>query len=1100
MLNSQSLRQFGNSTKRTRQQFIADQFEGKLAEIAMQKFLSRLGITIGLNFTHYLEPSEVDGGDIEWILVGDAQIRPRLRVDAKGTGRTAAWLLVEQHKFTADIYLLMKFIDLPEKKEWRDNPAILKGQAFHAVPAGWALSDDFRCPKTGGLWFEYKEGASLYHPDCLPVEPPASKDALREHIGRFGPKYLSGTLEASINYGLPIAWLRKDWVELRRRLLQSVSAESIRTARKQCERIHFAGGTGMGERPSAEPQSQPARRSALARELSAVNPAYSLVIFAGPAPVPEDALCEIVRLLRQGVKVILAGQCPDPADEVVPFIRARLFEAYLPGSHDCSVPTTPVLIVDGRPADERVRRQLEELESKWRPAWENGSSFNYRQYEVEHADPAQHLAIRAGAGTGKTTVMVNRVLYLLHVVPDLSPREIVMITFTRDAANEMRKRLRAALVERYRLCANRRDWYRWCLEQLGEMQIQTIHAFARSLMTAVGSIAGLGSNVTLREFRLERQRILEEIVNEKVDLRKQISSQLAVPIYKFVEVADKYWTEIENKGLTLDDIKRIDWGKAEGESAAVQQILSGLFVEAERRLTELKQRINAISLKDLIRWLDGMKGRILEIQQRLGSSIRFLFVDEFQDTDDSQIRLILWLQRELRPRPSLFVVGDVKQSIYRFRGANWTAFEMLEKGAKRQKADLRTIRLIRNYRTDSALLDDMHPIFERWGEKGLLPYQPHDRLIGDRPGGRQIEWVYVWPKEELKPKVLRIIRACLEEVKQSSLGKAEPDQVAVLVRRNRQAQEIRAWCDSDGIDCQVETGGDFYTTAPVIDFLHLVSALLFPTNPTALLNLYQSPYSRVSIDLKPLVGNTNPEAILGQLKPHPPLQRWETYLKQLRLRPALSVLRTIIDETDPAQVVYQRRRTELLARGASAEEAKLSAEIEAVKYSRNLDKLIRLLHERFAADGATLYAIHEFLAIKRATDRDEDQAPPTELEKRAPLVCKTVHKAKGQEYHTVIIPYTTSSFTWSRSELLLRFNEQAQRWQAGWCLKLKDSNSNENDTLTNYYYKEFESREVSEVEKEETRLLYVAMTRAIKRLIVVVRLGTSKKCWSALLQ
>lgn len=1099
-LSSQSQRQFGTYEMRTREQFIADQLEGKLAEVAMQKFLARLGISVELNFTQYLDPTETDDGDIAWISVGGVQVKPRLRIDAKGTGHKAAWLLVEEHKFTADLYLLMKFIDLPEKEISRSDPTSLQGRTFQVIPAGWALSDDFRCPETGYFWFVYRRGDSLYNPDCLPPDPPESRAALREHIQRVGARFLKGTLDASINYGLPVAWLRKDWAELRECLLQSACPAVPQQASDVCERITVHRETRAAETQTYLPRVSPIHRSTFAAMLQTEEPAYSLVVFSGRDPVPEDAASEILRLLRRGVKIILAGNCFNPTDEMVPFLRARLLQIFRPGANDCTLPRRPVLVVDGRSTGQYVTSLLQELEQKWRPAWEGGNTFNYSQYRVEHTESYENLAIRAGAGAGKTTVMVDRVLYLLHTVPNLDPREVVMITFTRDAAQEMRKRLRAALVARYQLCPDRREWYRQCLERLGEMQIKTIHAFARSLMLTVGSIEGLGTNVTLREFHQERKRILEEIVNEKVDLSEKISTQLSVPTYKFVEVAERYWTEMENKGLTLEEIAAIDWGKAGRKSARVQKILSELFVEAECRLTILKRQTNAISLKDLIRWLDSIKDKIPEVQLRLSSAIRFLFVDEFQDTDDSQIRLILWLHSKLRPRPALFVVGDVKQSIYRFRGANWTAFDVLEKGLKHQGTSLRTLYLTRNYRTDRRLLDDMHPIFVRWGKQGLLAYDPdRDRLVGDRPGGQTIDWVCV-PKDRLKATVLELIRTSLREVRRSSEGKDEPDQVAVLVRTNRQARLIREWCDSEGIDCQVETGGDFYTTPAVVDFMHLVGALLYPRDVVSLVNLYRSPYSTVSIRWKDLASVASRYDILTVLHRYPPFADWQSFLEQLRLRPVLAVLRNIIDETNPAQAVYNNRRNTLLIRGASVEEAELSAQIEAVRYSRNLDKLMQILHEHFATDGATLHAIYQFLQIKRATDRDEDQAPPTELEKRALLVCKTVHKAKGQEFHTVIVPFTSSRFTWSRSELLLRYDEKFQRWKAGWCLAMETDNPAWKDFLINYYYEEFLSEEDSEVKREETRLLYVAMTRAMKRLKIILHPFYSENCWNALLR
>ena len=81
-------------------------------------------------------------------------------------------------------------------------------------------------------------------------------------------------------------------------------------------------------------------------------------------------------------------------------------------------------------------------------------AFNAAQYRVEHAGIDSNIVVKASAGTGKTTVMVDRILYLMHMVPDLNMSEIFMITFTNEATNQMNDRLQEILLKKYSLTRN----------------------------------------------------------------------------------------------------------------------------------------------------------------------------------------------------------------------------------------------------------------------------------------------------------------------------------------------------------------------------------------------------------------------------------------------------------------------------------------------------------------------------------------------------------------------------------------------------------------------------------------------------------------------
>ena len=136
--------------------------------------------------------------------------------------------------------------------------------------------------------------------------------------------------------------------------------------------------------------------------------------------------------------------------------------------------------------------------------------FNIEQYRIEHAPINENIMVKAGAGTGKTTVMVDRVLYLL-LKTKVNPSEIVMITFTRDAAQNMYQKLREQLFLRSQL--QELPVFLSLLERLNEMNIKTIHSFSKALLKELGSLRGFGLNLQLRSFKTDKKRWIEEELN-----------------------------------------------------------------------------------------------------------------------------------------------------------------------------------------------------------------------------------------------------------------------------------------------------------------------------------------------------------------------------------------------------------------------------------------------------------------------------------------------------------------------------------------------------------------------------------------------------------
>ncbi|MCX7571734.1 UvrD-helicase domain-containing protein [Tumebacillus sp. DT12] len=830
-------------------------------------------------------------------------------------------------------------------------------------------------------------------------------------------------------------------------------------------------------------------------ELQSLSPKYSLLFANYGSPFTDEYRDRVLQLLENGVKVILFLDGSPTLEGLERFEQSNLLSVFISAELNHSTVPTPCIVVDGQFGDvESCLDQIAEL----------NPSFNVEQYRIEHAPPEQHLSVEAGAGTGKTTVMVQRILFLLHMT-DVTLKDIVMITFTRDAAKNMFRKLRKEFLSRFQLTGNQR--YIRLIEELNTMQISTIHSFAKKLVQQLGSVHGFGTKVQIRSFGLERKRLIEgfldEFLAEWMEKYPVTEKLQGLRLYELVKKVVDFWEEMERKGFSREEIGQLQWGTAAGESAGFQEMFQTLFAECERRFQNLKEEENAISLNDLTRQIDMIARSTIDFRN-VAQPIQYLFVDEFQDTDDTQIRLITSLQRAFDS--SLFVVGDIKQSIYRFRGANYTAFTWLKEMLEEQNGQKMTgYPLVKNYRTAGELLGKIDKIFAGWGEKEYLVYETP--LIGMKHDAHSLNIERVsYDKDDARHPVhtIRLVRQALEDVRKEKERLQESEEtpkVAVLVRTNREAQRVKEWFEDAGIFFDLEIGGTFFTSDAVNDFASLVEALLYPTNPQSMLNLYATSYSQVQIDWIALVPcNGERERLLEILHQHQPFPEWKDCVKErIRLEPILSVLRGIIEKTNPYSR-YRMRQEQIISTVNSNEtEYKAEALKRAKQYRRNLNQLFEMIHDVFSNDFLTLYSLNKWLKLNQAINRDVDEPKLPDEERDGRVQIMTVHRSKGLEFHTVIVPFTERSFRWeendSFSELL--FKRESDGINAGWLIRHGEV------TWENSKYSELAENEREEVIREEARLLYVAMTRCEKQLWMLnnrkYAWGDKVNSWSALL-
>ncbi len=807
-------------------------------------------------------------------------------------------------------------------------------------------------------------------------------------------------------------------------------------------------------------------------QVSSSDIKYSILI-AGGTWSYEDVLT----LLNDGKKVIwFCNQRIESTDEIQVFCESG-FARILDNANGIEL-----TIIDGINIEDNMSI-LEKLEK-------GDPRFNLEQYVIEHSDHMHNLIVEAGAGTGKTHVMIDRIMYLMHVDENFDFSKVAMITFTNKATDNMRHRLVKTLDSKYKLTGDVRYLDR--IEELSRISISTIHAFFKKVIVEVGPTLGYGTNIQLKSYIYEKRELLRDLLDKQYRGRQRVRDVIGLDVHKIEELALQYWEKLDNNGLSEDEISSLQWGSAADESAAkIQKSLKDIFMEVDEKYNEIKYMNNAISMKDIIHELSRVIYRP-ELKDYISQNYSYMFCDEFQDSDNVQIQTIAILNRIYDG--NLFVVGDVKQSIYRFRGATDSAFNKLKdmlNDSEKKRLIIKT--LTKNYRTSDDILKEFDDIFCTWGKGnlGLLQYEDSeeksDKLIPQIYENGVYKQIRI-SEEDREKQVIEAVRKVLAQ--------EDHNKVTFLARKNSQLRTIKGWCEKEKIVCLIREKGSFYESDAVLDFCALIEAYLYDNEPMYLYNYILSSYGSAKVDYDSLSKCEGDKGkIFGVLLSQIDINKWDTNRKNLRNRPVISVLREMIEDINPVRNYGIRRRGELTQKNYPLDKAIDQAVIDTIQYEANLKKLLQLLTDQFSGDFSSLLDICGYVRNRIMTDREEEPADIDIVNDIDYVEGYTVHSAKGLEFDNVFIPYMNDPFFQTfRSEILV----SRDRSKVGWVYRERGKEDVKNDQ-----YDQLIVEERDEVAKEETRLLYVAMTRAIYGLYCFVERKSTRRgtpsSWTELL-
>jgi DNA helicase II / ATP-dependent DNA helicase PcrA len=414
----------------------------------------------------------------------------------------------------------------------------------------------------------------------------------------------------------------------------------------------------------------------------------------------------------------------------------------------------------------------------------DGLNPQQRAAVVHHGGP---LLIVAGAGSGKTRVLTNRVAYLI-AERDAQPGEILAITFTNKAAGEMKERVAALVGPRAR-----------------SMWVSTFHSMCVRILRRDGKSLGLKSSFSI--YDADDSKRLMTMVGRELDLdpKRYPARSLSAQI-----------SNLKNELVTAEI-----W--ADKASTAPEKVLAEAYSRYQRRLTEA----HALDFDDLIMSTVGLLQNHPDVAEHYRRRFRHVLVDEYQDTNHAQYMLVRELAQSTGDRPpaELAVVGDADQSIYAFRGA--TIRNILE--FERDYPDATTILLEQNYRSTQTILSAANAVIAR------NPDRKPKNLWSEAGSGAKIQgYVAENEHDEAAWVAQRIDQLSDDEG-------VKPSDVAIFYRTNAQSRVFEEVFIRVGMPYKVVGGVRFYERKEIRDALAYLRVIANPDDIVSLRRILNTP-------------------------------------------------------------------------------------------------------------------------------------------------------------------------------------------------------------------------------------------------------------------
>lgn len=547
------------------------------------------------------------------------------------------------------------------------------------------------------------------------------------------------------------------------------------------------------------------------------------------------------------------------------------------------------------------------------------------------------LLVLAGAGSGKTRVLTYRIAYLIEE-KRVNPWNILAITFTNKAAGEMKERVMKTV-----------------REGAASVWVSTFHSSCVRILRRFGEYLGYGNNFSI--YDADDQKIIMKQVIKRLDVDPKIYKERTML---------NYISEAKDKLITPEAYAKDAVEIREKKIALIYQTYQDDLM-----------RNNAMDFDDLIMKTVELFMRFPEILDRYQERFRYIMVDEYQDTNHAQFKLVELLAAKYK---NLCVVGDDDQSIYKFRGAdvrNILEFETAFPGAQ-------VVKLEQNYRSTGSILTAANEVIRNNRSR------KKKTLWTANPDGALPKY-YQFETGEMEAES---IARMLQEKKE---GGRDWKDMAVLYRTNAQSRLLEEACIRKNIPYLLVGGVNFYQRKEIKDILAYLKTIANGVDDLAVNRIINVPKRGIGLvtvgkmmnyaadhglHLFDVVGIADKVPGIGKAA-----QKIAVFSGQM------DHLRELAN--DPTRTIAQLIEAVLKDTGYE-EELKDEGEDEAKERLSNIHELIsKAVSYEKEAEHPTLAEFLELVALVADVDRMDD--------KNSRVTLMTLHSAKGLEFPVVVM-------------------------------------------------------------------------------------------------
>ncbi|MFH1896051.1 MAG: ATP-dependent DNA helicase [bacterium] len=575
------------------------------------------------------------------------------------------------------------------------------------------------------------------------------------------------------------------------------------------------------------------------------------------------------------------------------------------------------------------------------------------------------LLVVAGPGSGKTRVITERIKSLLKK-GKARPEEILALTFTQKAAEEMLNRLGDSMPLGYT-----------------EPWVLTFHRFADRVLQESGLELGLSSSYKIISFPQQYLLIKENLFDFNLTYFRPLGNP-----NKFIGASLKFFSRLQDEAITPPEFEA--WVKKyEGEEKEKYQELAHAYSFYE----SLKLKENKLDFGDLILWCLRLFKERPAVLEKYRQQFKYILVDEFQDTNLAQFELVKLLCPSDYPTIRIVVVGDDDQAIYRFRGASLS--NILEFRKTYPKAE--TVVLSKNYRSGQKILDSAYKLIQ-----GNNP----DRLEVKEKINKELQSQVDWPCQvEIaeyateQEEALGVVGKILTTIEKSQKPVASAQQLfykdfAILARSNSQLTPYVQALRHAGIPYQLIGNRGLFDQEEVRVLISLIQWLANSQDSVALFRLLTAPLF-LKLD----------SAIIQELVQSARREKkslYETVLVSenptvVNAAVLLQTFRKDLEKKSPTRLLF-----EILAKLRYLESFTKEESIANRLKIKNINLFFEKVKQyEQSADEPNIYELADWLQVLKEAGDNPAQA---EIEDVDTVNLLTIHSAKGLEFKYVFMP------------------------------------------------------------------------------------------------